>query len=279
MVKQIVKELGTDKKLNMETTKGIQELLIGSQSPFQAINYIRQRSVSAKYKSSSFCFFENQAGYNFATVEFLFDQGKKKIGDKIFFYDSTLNQKFNSIDFRNIIGLHHVGRADTVAKLQQGALQNNVKYFDILTGSYQDAPFSFHGQDFTYPSDNPQGLNTSTFVQKYNQKKKFKQFIPVDSSKPDTFLPQSRGPLQSFAQQLVQNLMHIHIYGDSIITAGDVITCKLPSIKTLDTAPESDRLVAGNYLVAKLRHILVNGPRWNYTQALELVSGSYNDTP
>lgn len=281
MVQQLVSsELGSDKKMfNLEQTKGIQEILIAQKTPMQAIQHIRLRSVSSKYKSSSFVFFENKNGYNFCTIEYLFDKNKGNIGDKVFFYDSAVNQNVENINFRNILAYRNIGRTDTITKLRKGSVYNNTQYYDVISGEFKDIEYNLNTSDFKYSDDKAVGFNSSTFENKYKGKKKFKQFIPVDSSRPETFLPESRGALQSFVQQLVQNIVHIHIYGDSVITAGDVITCKLPQITNLTVAPEEDRLIAGNYMVAKLRHIFQFGARVQYSQSLELINAAFNQSP
>jgi hypothetical protein len=38
-----------------------------------------------------------------------------------------------------------------------------------------------------------------------------------------------------------------------------------------------DRLIAGNYMVSKVRHIFQAGARWQYSQSLELISSSFSD--
>jgi hypothetical protein len=68
-------------------------------------------------------------------------------------------------------------------------------------------------------------------------------------------------------------IAHLTIYGDSTITVGDVITCRIPEMNGLTNKEYAadDPMISGNYLVCKVRHILTFGDNPKYYQALEIV--------
>jgi len=271
--------LATKKNVNLETTKGPQDLLITKLSPFQAVDLVRKRSVSPKYISSSYCFFENKRGFNFCTVEFLFDQGKSNIKDKIFWYDSKPETDVRAVRFRNILGFRTVSGFDTASKMSFGGLNNMVRKFDIFTGEMTEIKFNnAEKQDqFKFASDNAVGLNSSYFENKYGLTSGYTMLVPHRGDLPDTFIPDTLGARQAFVQKLIQNIFQIHTYGDSEITAGDVITIKVPQIKGTTDEPKENRLVSGNYLVSKLRHTIVLDKQRLYTNSMELIRGEYEE--
>lgn len=272
--------LNSKKNVNIEPTKGSQDMLISKLNSYQAIDLVRQRAVSQKYLSSSYCFFENAKGFNFATVEFLFDQGKQFIKDKIFFYDSNPQGDYTTVRMRNIIGMKQISSYDTTTKMHFGGMANMVKKFDIFTGELTNIPFNnLQKQDqFKFPNDKKAvALNSTFFESTYGQGTGYGMFVPTRSDVPDNYLAESLGPKQAFVQKIIQNIYWIHTYGDSVITAGDIITVNVPKISGTTENREMNKLISGNYLVAKLRHTIAMDKEVFYTNSMELIKGAYED--
>jgi hypothetical protein len=76
-----------------------------------------------------------------------------------------------------------------------------------------------------------------------------------------------------------QNVFYAHVYGDVALSAGDVITINVPSPSGFTETQPANKYLEGNYLVSKLRHVVVNlSPmEKSYTIAMELIKGSYED--
>lgn len=272
--------LGSKKKYNIEPTKGTQDVLVSKQSPLQTIDLFRHRAVSKKYISNSFCFFENRRGFNFCTVEFLFDEGKKHIQDKVFWYDPKPQTDNKAVNFRNIIAMKNISDFNTSQKSAGGALRNNIRKFDLHTGEVTDIEFKLSEKldQFNFPSAKSVGTNTSEFAQQFEKLSEFNMLVPHRGDLPDTFIADSLGAKQSFIHAIVQNLYQIHTYGDSELTAGDVITVNIPESTGLTKAEKkANRLKSGNYLISKIRHIIVNDKQRMYTNSMELIKGSYED--
>jgi len=281
LVQSIMKDtLHTTKNVNIELTKGIQDILVTQMKPFQIIDLIRKRAVSKKYASSSYLFFENKRGFNFCTIEYLFDNLKGNINDKIFFYDSAVDTDAKNMNSRNILGLRNVSAVNNIKKLATGSLNNVFKRFDILTGDIVETVYKNSDQQskFKAPSDNPIGLNTTHYESMFGASAARTTLVPHSSHLPENFIAESLGAKHSFAAKVSQNIYHVHVYGDSALTAGDIVTIKIPQA-TGGVSNKEDRLVAGNYLISKLRHIVVNSTnsRKMYTCSMELIKGSYED--
>ena len=272
----------TKKKINIgDKTKGIQEVLVSRLRPFQAIDMIRKRSVSEKYLSSSYCFFENKYGFNFCSIEFLFDQLKNKAGDRIFFYDTATNTDAKNMSTRSILSLINLSQTNDTKKISQGSLHNVVKRFDIFTGEVTETVFknSEKQSQFKFPTDKPKPLNSPDYDQKYGDTPAVTMLVPFSSHLPETFTNEAIGARQSFATKVSQNLYRINVYGDPTLTAGVVITIKIPT-PTGDTDQQKEnRLISGNYLVSKLRHSIICGSDKEraYWTSMELIKGAYED--
>lgn len=271
----------TTKSIAVEQTKGTQDVLISRLRPFQAIDMIRKRSVSLKYVSSSYVFFENKRGFNFCTIEFLLDQLQNNINDKIFYYDTVGPSDIRNMNSRNILSMRNVSQVNNTKKLTAGSLNNIVKRFDIVTG--QTAVFNYvnaeQQQKFKFAEKTAVGLNSSTFEDTYGKSAAQSLLVPHSTALPETFIADTMGAKHSFVTKMAQNIYHVHVNGDTALTAGDVITINVPA-PTGATGPQEDnRLTSGNYLISKLRHIVYNpsAGQKSYTCSMELIRGIYGD--
>jgi hypothetical protein len=270
IVKKLVKKLNTKKKLQNDQTVGIDDVIITGMNPLKAIDFMRRRSISNKYKSSSFCFFENRDGYSLMTLEGMFDRGKDQVGDKVFFYDNNVNHDVRTVSYRNILGYEHEYLANTPAQI------NNMKLttFDIVTGNTTATIYG--DQKYKSVDKNASAINSESFNAKYRSDVATQALVPIDSSLPEYQLPDKVGYTNAFIGKVIANLLHLWVYGDSSISCGDVIEVRLPQFEGTTSGVKKDRLVAGNYLIAKCRHMLIwDSGQVTYTQAFELLKGTY----
>jgi len=267
--------------VNADPTKGTQDVLISRLRPLQAIDLHRTRAVSKKYESSSYVFFENKRGFNFCTVEYLLDNQKKNINDKIFFYDTANKSDIRNMTYRNILNLKNISLVDNTTKMTSGSLNMSVKRFDLLTGKTEVSNYINREQQhkFKFSSEKPKPINSESFEQKYGKTSAVSLLVPHSSEFPENYISGSLGAKHSYVNKLDQNLFYIYVNGDTALTAGDVITINVPTPIGGTEKPKNDRLLEGNYLVSKLRHIIVNlsPTEKSYTIAMELIKGSYED--
>ena len=120
------------------------------------------------------------------------------------------------------------------------------------------------------------GQNSSSFTKKHSKSTAKNLMMVGDGSRSETLLTEKMASLQAYTQKITQNLVGIHIWGDNLITVGDVIECRFPSATgTTETDHKEDRLSSGKFLVSKVRHILQNGQgKQKYTMSCELVKGT-----
>jgi hypothetical protein len=275
-------ELKSDKNLLLgDETKGVQDLLVSRLRPLQAIDMFRKRAVSKFFESSSYVFFENKRGFNFCTIEYLMANLSKNVNDKVFFYDTTGNSDSRNMNTRGILTLVNVSQVNNTKKLTSGSLNNVVKKFDLLTGKVTKTEYkdSEQQQKFKYTSDNSQPINSSKFQQQYGKDPAVTMLVPTSSDLPENYISDSLGKKHSFVTKVSQNIYQALIYGDVALTAGDVVDIRIPSFSGETGNTNENKLLAGKYLISKLRHIVMNFSSRDkqYYCSMELIKGTYGD--
>lgn len=283
VIQSIVRdELGTQKPVHVDHTIGIEKGTITRMEPFKAIDFLRRKAVSAQYKSSSWVFYESRDGYFFTTIERLMDEGAKAIAtghsDKEFFFDASRKESVSSVTIRNILAYNQISFADTVSKIQSGGISNEVAEFDIMTGSVRKVKSDPQQQFKTADGSASAPLNTSGFIGNHSKTTAATRFVTVSSDRPDTQLAERISQSATFTQAITQNIVQVHVYGDTEIKLGDVIKCSFPSASGSDDDKGVSRLDSGNYLVAKIRHMIINGDRPSHSMALELIKGNLTES-
>lgn len=288
VVKEIVSSnagLASRKPISVDSTSGIEKILITRKAPFVAIDFLKSRAVSTEYESSSFVFFENRNGYHFTTVEKLMDVGMKKAGDsnlsdKQFYFDTLRNLNYDNATLRNVLAYNQISFGDTVARAERGGITNIVNQFDLITGGLTKINYTNNiGADkFKKADENAAAINTSTFNRIHGATTTATSLVPVSSDRPDTRRAERISKTQAYVESLTQNIVQIHVYGDSDLTVGDMINCSFPSATSVDNDKNISRLDSGNYLISKLSHIILLGDRPQHTISMELLKGSLTES-
>ena len=262
-----------------DKTKGILDVTFTNNRPFQVIDYVRKSSVSAKYKSSSYVLYETSKGFTFCTIEYLMDKQQGVIKDKQFFFDTAGNIDPKNMNTRTIMSMVNTSQFDNTKKLAQGSLNNDVRRFDLLTGKVALTNYknSDKEKEFKYGSKKPLPLNTSSYENKYGSESATKMLIPHSSDLPENYIDLAMGYKHSYVTKLGQNTFQAYIYGDVALSAGDLITINIPAVSGATDNQGDNRLISGNYLISKLRHIVLNGVKSSYTMSVELIKGFHED--
>lgn len=269
MVKDIVKICAGESsvktvKINTEKTKGLVPITVPSLNPFEAIDFIKQKAISAEYPSGgSFVFYENQFGYQFRSIEGILTDGKKNIASKSFTYapDTKSDPSREQFAFRNILNYEHVGKFNSIEKINDGVVSNVVESFDVLSKGLDVTEFKLaeKAKTFTTTESKSKLPNTPAFIEKYTSRASKNFFMSKDSSKGVDFVDDFTGSKHSYLQLLGQNATRVLINGDNYMAAGDLIELNLPEVSGTTEVKTKDRLNSGNYLVTRLRHIITSG--------------------
>jgi hypothetical protein len=266
--------LGTKKQVDVQQTKGIQKIIIQNENPFNAISMIRKRSISVDDKSSAFVFFENQTGYHFKTIEKLMSGGT---GDRVFTNDETIRTDITLPIFRNLINYEQPSQYNTVSRIGDGGLSVDVSKFDFKTLQYSRKSTKFDPSNFKN-ADGTLKDPDSDELKQYGRSSGKLLNVFHDSSNPDTFISENSGLKNNITTLFSQGGLLLHVFGDSELTAGQMIEVKVLENATSSGPAEEHHLLSGKYLIAFLRHEISsegNNPR--YTCSMEVVKGGYKE--
>jgi hypothetical protein len=267
-------------------TKGTQNVSPNQVKPFQSIDFLRRKAVSPKYKSSTFTFFENKMGFNFYPIEYMFERPEGKLQDALFFYDSDVSTDVTNINFRNILSYVHVTQQSTAKLVQNGALKNTTRSLDLRTRTSKEVVFDLTKEqdNFKFMGKNNMGFNSSSFEVDFAKLSTTNYYMIKSSSNPETYEDEKIGYSKAFTELLTQNILRIMTWGDSMLSAGYRIDCRLPAFSGLTGEagkPKSDmsKLVSGEYLISSLRHMFtrIQG-RYRYFNSMELIKGSFGES-
>ncbi len=269
--------LETVKPIEIEATVGTETAVLTGYEAFRSIDFLRQRAVSAQYASSSFVFYENKDGYHFKTVESMYERGSRgQIGDRRFFFDNQTKIDASRVEFRNILAFRQVRNASSLDMIQGGAFNNKAVSFDMLTGELQTERYiegTEQSSSFKTIDRGGSAYHTPSFVNNNQREQRVSRVIPLTSDQ-DMRIAQKYTNLQAFVERMVQNVIHVSVYGDTNLTVGQVIECNFPEPSDITSPKQLTALDSGNYLITSLRHIVTVGARPQHLTSIECVKGS-----
>ena len=248
-------------KLFVEKTKGLVPITIPKLNPFQAIDMLRQKAISAEYQSGgSFLFFENQFGMQFRSIEGLLEEGKKQIASKSFTYapDTSSDKTRMQYAFRNILRFKNTGKFDSIEKMESGVITGFVESLDIFTKQKDKIEFKLAEKAKTFTStDNKSKLpNSNEFIERISQTPGKRFYMTKDSSKGNDFIDVNFSTKFAYLKLLNQNSVRVLVHGDTYLAAGDLIELNLPEVSGTTEKKNFDSFNSGNYLITRLRHII-----------------------
>lgn len=247
-------------------------------TPFRYIDkFATCLARSNQYESQAFNFFLNKHGYFFTVKERLMEQGSKALAknqsDKRFFFDMTRNTDIRNARFRDILAFNHINNgSSTIDYISDGGLCSAASTLDTLSWDLTTQTYTDNiGADKFQKSDEDAGnMFTSDFTRKFGKTPTNTRLLAKRADLPDSQLGEKLIKTQAFIAKMDLSELQIEVYGDTELTAGDVIECTLPSATTASEVEDEMRLYSGNYLVAGLRHMILNGDRPQHVISMAL---------
>lgn len=270
--------LQSQKPINVEATRAPQKILVPSKSPYEAVNMIKKRSVSADRKSSLYMYFENRSNeqqtFNFVTIENLFSREPVKS----FRMSDAINTSIYRRGDDNIIAFKIPTQFNSTDRIAYGG-SRRITTFNFTTWEFESK--NIETTDTQFEDGGTGTMNSQSFRNKYLRSDSPPQsIIPIDNSqRPETFIPESTPDLQAFIGLMTQNSVRIRVIGDTVLTAGVTINCELPNRKSFTDQTGDDPLISGKFLVTRIHHRigeLTDKPR--YTCVIEAVKGRYEES-
>ena len=264
MVSDILKNTAQEAEVssilvNTEKTRGLLPITIPGLSPLHAIDYLRQKAVSAKYvNGGAYTFFENQYGYQFKSIEAIIEEGREQVATKEFTFapDTKSDKQRDQYAYRNILRYLKIQNFDIVKNIYEGVYNNTVEAFDLITKQSRFTNFDIgsKARNFVATDKSNRLPNSPQMIEKFGKKGSSKYFIPADASKGSDYLDSTIGSKNAFQKMFNQNRARIMINGDNYISAGDLIKLNLPELSGTTEKKSYDTMNSGNYLIERLRH-------------------------
>jgi hypothetical protein len=271
--------------LFIEETKNPPLVVIPYMSPLTAIDFIRQRSVSEKYKSSTFIFFETNERYNFVTIEGILERGSKLKKQKFFQKENVSENIKGSEATTTDKDSFRIFQNYTVKDLfnindyfKHGALQSVVLQYDVTTKSFtrrlfQNKPTEKLFYDFA-DAKNPD--ITQTLFNDYSKYANKALFVPFSNYK-DSVNKSTNFVFDTIAERVCYSNLFTHektyvdVPGNTQIKAGDIIELDIPSYQSKTTNLPKNPMDSGMYLVTTVRHSIKIADSSKYDTHLELM--------
>lgn len=275
IVKAMLGLTETKKDLFFEKTKGLHTFALTNISPFQAIDMVRKTAVSDKHKGSAFVFFENKNGYHFKSLEKLVEEGIPNIGDKFFIHSALGGANTLGSKWRNIIAFKVLQNGNQNVGLAVGGYNNSIRRYNLETGELE--LYEKNANQIEFYSMNKGSTSSSKELQEKRNKDEGNIVLSLyNSDQENNEFAEKQNLLPYYITSFLSVIVHMTIYGDSTITVGDMITCKIPEHTGLTIGDQraytdDDPVTSGNYLVCKVRHVLTFGELPQYYQGLEII--------
>jgi hypothetical protein len=277
---------------NIEQTKGVYSIIIPNLKPFEAINMVSLYAQSATKIGADMLFFENAKGYNFASLQSLFEKAPyytyeyrpKNISMEN--YDKNIDK-----EIFNVLGYEILKSFNVIQGISSGTFANRLVTIDPLLRDYKTT-------DFNYLDYHNKSKSLNNFPVVNNLKNRFGNALyetpqacfklagtnsgweKVDyiKSKPgsvtknmfvETFFSQRKSQI-SLANYTRAKL---YIAGDPNVTVGTTVNFNLLSQDPASSSDpkQLDPYYSGKYLVTAVRHIIQTG---GYNTILEIVKDS-----
>jgi hypothetical protein len=276
--------LNTSKKTNIETTKNSTKFISNYWSPIKNINYVACSALN-KNDSPSFIFFENREGFNFVSLDTLYDQEtyQKFISDDYARDTDKQGKTQRNVerDYQRILEVKINVSFDALKFTNNGAYASRVYAFDLVKKKY-------YAKDYNYLAD----FQDMNHLNKFSSYTESKPVSPVNliyneirhyashEGYPDTSNVAFQQKRNSMLQILRSNIIEITVFGRTDYTVGQkvyveipkpVVTTKEDQVNTNQKSGIIDSTYSGNYLVTAINHVI---NRDNHTCVMELSKDS-----
>jgi hypothetical protein len=265
----------SNKSFEAEDTKGVQDIIISHKNPYEAMDMIRRRAISADNKSSSFVFFETREGgstpkFKFVTIEKLFQDATVKS----FQQSDAINNSIENKNDNNILAYKVPKQLSSTERISMGG-KKRTSTFDFRTHEYKTK--DENTDPTAYKSGGKGDYNSSEFKSKYHNGAKIppQNVIPVDTSqRAVTNIADQSKDQQAFIAQLMQNALQIRVYGDTKLTSGIMIEANINKKVSTTGEMANDSQLTGNFLISRIHHeVKEAGVKPRYTCCIELLKG------
>ena len=275
--------------LNFEPSRGVDHYIPPQISPLSAINELKSKAVPLGEVRSPFMFFRSSEGYFFQSLNGLFNvSAAKPSASRVHRYAAAQpspEQNEDGVNFNaDIVEYDISDYYDTMSKIDRGGYNSHVYAFDLTTkwfGLRQIYNATDYNGKFQLGGD---GMgNRNKFMSSFNNKRCVSHYIPTNLSREfmgtskDTF-PDFMGEMAGYINLVTEHNVRYTIYGDSDVTAGQVMKILVPAARDHKKSGETQRgrsnMFSGSFLLTSVKHSLTVGENIQYYTVISGVNGA-----
>ena len=284
IVEQMFDRVDCRKKIFIEPTKGVKRIVAPNVSPFDIIQMAVDGASSNLTEDScpTYLFYETFKAYHFRSLASLYAQPSVQSYTNL---NAGRPQKSASdviqLELSNIIDYEIIDNSNSLYNYATGVLGSKLIVHNIYSKSYEDYTYnyfdnfdnekhitSYHGGSqhpiFSDVSIEKGGARSSdfptrTYLASISAGETDVNNTTVDGTEP-FFASDPQNTLQerqSTMHQLEKGLLiNISIFGNTVISAGDVVNVDIPLVAAFKTKQNrsSDRFYSGPFLVKRVTH-------------------------
>ena len=281
IIKEALKSLKTEKDLFADTTQNDIQFNGDKRYPFEMCLDVQKVSIPVGIKSAGFLFWETSKGYNFRSLDKMFDQTGKTI--KKFVETGFASQNVLPGYNGKILKSSFLRINDTLKQFEDGAYNIELDLFNplnetVVQQSLESTEETYNNNSILAGNDTPvlsQDYSGKATYSKHATKDVGQKIFPgggiadIDNTSFD-IVSTSRQSHQNYRQKFSISL-NIVIDADLSLSAGDLVFCKFPETSQKPTVIGSTK-DSGIYMIADLCHY--STPTQAFT-GLNLVRDSY----
>ena len=249
------------------------EFVMPNLTPFDSLTWLSKRSVSTKWKVPDFLFFENNSGYNFVPVCYLWEtpsQWTINVKPK-----NLLNSPTNvATEFLGARDMKILSQFNMLTNIKDGSYAGTFVGFDTFTKT-----ISVQKIDNTFDSTEEHGNKNSTlkntisknntdFTQMYDSRvviypfalpRTTQSYIKEKSPKTSSVIDDTHKYIfqrRAFFSNFMQKRIELTMPGNFGLTCGTVITLNVPKFAVKEDEKNTDDTLSGKYIILGVRHII-----------------------
>lgn len=256
----------------IDDTVGIRKLVIPNLKPLDAIDWCAKRSTD-KLLSPNFLFYQNNTGFNFASLSTLFSNPAIS---PILFEPKNVTQRNAAKELISARNMEIVSQTNAIERTRSGVISGKYIGFDPMTRSIETKELDYNNHYNLMKHCNPNSTLTvipnrankqnieefdsrkSVWLYSTNRKKSnyIKKYDPTCTTKEENYedyIFQRKALLKNLTEHRLKFLMP----GNFQLTSGFNVDVTVPkmSIKEKGQTNE-DTTITGKYLIVATRHII-----------------------
>jgi hypothetical protein len=262
--------------LRIEETKNTLDLIVPNLKPFDAINWLSNYAQSSNIASpSTYLFFQNYFGFNFQSLQSLYELPPFKT---LYYEPKNLTSENDdrtrdlAKDLMNVISYEVIDQFNSLNSITTGSFANKLISVDLINQSYDETEFDY-GKYFTFSKHlNGYSLLTNAKNSKGDTVNKtpdghlklvtgirrqsinpyvLSKSASIKNTEIEKYIPHRISEMSL----LTSNRLRLIVPGDPLLSIGRNIIFNMPSIGLKDKNGKiNDTYLSGKYLVTSVRH-------------------------